>query len=55
MQELISKLNKPNGDTLIHEAAIYDSADCLIELAAQGLAINSKNNLMRTPKYLAEK
>ena len=34
---------------------IYDSADCLIELAAQGLAISSKNNLMRTPIYLAEK
>jgi hypothetical protein len=40
---------------LIHEAAIYDSADCLIELAAQGLPINVKNNLMRTPLYLAEK
>ena len=48
-------ISKTNGDTLIHEAAIYDSADCLIELAAQGLAINVKNNLMRTPIYLAEK
>jgi hypothetical protein len=49
------EVTKPNGDTLIHEAAIYDSADCLIELAAQGLPINVKNNLMRTPLYLAEK
>ncbi|CAI2387733.1 unnamed protein product [Moneuplotes crassus] len=49
------EVTKANGDTLIHEAAIYDSADCLIELAQHGLAINIKNNILRTPLSLAQK
>ena len=46
---------KNNGNSVIHEAAIYDSVECLIYLASNGVPIDLKNNRFKTPLQLAEK
>ena len=46
---------KNNGNSLIHEAAIYDSVECLVYLASMGVPIDLKNNRFKTPLQLAER
>ena len=40
---------KNNGNSIMHEAAIYDSVECLVYLASLGLPIDLKNNRFKTP------